>query len=149
LDVIAPSGHKQVASSLYFSQANQSLIYFDAVFQAMHACRILFGCGTACACKLECNVSEARFIPAARHHESKPRKYGVRTCRSTVSGEYLCKFFRDLLALSMTTTPPQVAGLTTMLSAKGRVCGNKVFIIDKLQALRDRLKGYIEEGARR
>jgi hypothetical protein len=40
----------------------------------------------------------------------------------------------------------QVAGLTTMLSAKGRVCNNKVFILDKMQALRDRLQGYIDQG---
>jgi hypothetical protein len=36
-----------------------------------------------------------------------------------------------------------------MLSAKGRVCGNKVFIMEKLQTLRDRLMGFIEEGARK
>ena len=33
-----------------------------------------------------------------------------------------------------------------MLSAKGRVCTNKVLILNKMQTLRDRLKGYINEG---
>jgi hypothetical protein len=45
--------------------------------------------------------------------------------------------------------PPQVAGLTTMLSAKGRVCNNKVYILSKMQTLRDRLQGYIEAGAQK
>ena len=33
-----------------------------------------------------------------------------------------------------------------MLSAKGRVCKNKVFILDKMQTLRNRLQGYIDQG---
>jgi hypothetical protein len=33
-----------------------------------------------------------------------------------------------------------------MLSAKGRVCTNKVLILNKMQTLRDRLQGYITEG---
>jgi hypothetical protein len=36
-----------------------------------------------------------------------------------------------------------------MLSAKGRVCNNKVVILDKLQTLRNRLQGYIDEGAQK
>jgi len=43
----------------------------------------------------------------------------------------------------------QVAGLTTMLSAKGRVCNNKVYILSKMQTLRDRLQGFIEAGAQK
>ncbi len=33
-----------------------------------------------------------------------------------------------------------------MLSAKGRVCNNKVYILDKMTALRTKLQGYIEQG---
>ena len=33
-----------------------------------------------------------------------------------------------------------------MLSAKGRVCNNKVVIVDKMTALRTKLQGYIEQG---
>ena len=33
-----------------------------------------------------------------------------------------------------------------MLSAKGRVCNNKVGILDKMTALRKRLQGYIQQG---
>jgi hypothetical protein len=40
----------------------------------------------------------------------------------------------------------EVAGLTSMLSAKGRVCNNKVVILDKMTTLRNKLKGYIDEG---
>jgi hypothetical protein len=36
-----------------------------------------------------------------------------------------------------------------MLSAKGRVCGNKVYILDKMQTLRNRLQGYIDAGAQK
>jgi flagellar biosynthesis chaperone FliJ len=36
-----------------------------------------------------------------------------------------------------------------MLSAKGRVCGNKVYILNKMQTLRDRLKGYIDQGSQK
>jgi hypothetical protein len=36
-----------------------------------------------------------------------------------------------------------------MLSAKGRVCKNKVYILDKLQTLRNRLQGYIDQGAQK
>ena len=36
-----------------------------------------------------------------------------------------------------------------MLSAKGRVCNNKVYILDKLQTLRNRLQGYIDQGAQK
>jgi hypothetical protein len=43
----------------------------------------------------------------------------------------------------------QVAGLTTMLSAKGRVCRNKVYILDKMQTLRNRLQGYIDQGSQK
>ncbi len=46
----------------------------------------------------------------------------------------------------MTPCVPKDAGLTTMLSAKGRVCGNKVYILDELQTLRNRLLGYIDQG---
>lgn len=43
----------------------------------------------------------------------------------------------------------QVAGLTSMLSAKGRVCNNKAFILDKMLALRNKLQGYTEQGAQK
>jgi hypothetical protein len=33
-----------------------------------------------------------------------------------------------------------------MLSAKGRVCNNKVVIVDKMTALRNKLQGYIDQG---
>jgi hypothetical protein len=36
-----------------------------------------------------------------------------------------------------------------MLSAKGRVCKNKVYILDKMQTLRNRLQGYIDDGAQK
>jgi hypothetical protein len=37
----------------------------------------------------------------------------------------------------------QTAGIrTTMLSAKGRVCGNKVLILQKMQQLKDKLVGF-------
>jgi hypothetical protein len=36
-----------------------------------------------------------------------------------------------------------------MLSAKGRVCGNKVVILEKMQTLRNRLQGYIEQGGQK
>jgi hypothetical protein len=36
-----------------------------------------------------------------------------------------------------------------MLSAKGRVCNNKVFILDKMQALKNRLQGYIDQGSQK
>ena len=36
-----------------------------------------------------------------------------------------------------------------MLSAKGRVCRNKVYILDKMQTLRNRLQGYIEQGVQK
>jgi hypothetical protein len=49
----------------------------------------------------------------------------------------------------MRSAAAQVAGLTTMLSAKGRVCGNKVFILNKMQTLRDRLQGYIDQGVQK
>jgi hypothetical protein len=44
---------------------------------------------------------------------------------------------------------PQVAGLTSMLSAKGRVCSNKVYILDKMTTLRNKLQGYIEQGVQK
>jgi hypothetical protein len=47
------------------------------------------------------------------------------------------------------TAPAQVAGLTSMLSAKGRVCNNKVVILDKMTTLRNKLKGYIDEGEKK
>jgi hypothetical protein len=36
-----------------------------------------------------------------------------------------------------------------MLSAKGSVCGNKVFILDKMQTLKNKLQGYIDQGSQK
>ncbi len=36
-----------------------------------------------------------------------------------------------------------------MLSAKGRVCTNKAYILDKMATLRSKLQGYTEQGAQK